>query len=409
MEEFLIRPFKIYLSILLVLALFGLKEGRLESLSFSGNREIASDCVDAVGAIIRREVPQDVEVKLSQKEEWALKHYRFKNNIWNKILNPREFDSFDENEYFRLLEIYKDERQSPDLLKMSPLKIEQKLALIEAIQMRFSSFHNLPTIQDEIENLNSFKLKKLAKLLKKFNLSKKLTRENLEEFSSDFFLIIKGPPVSLLDYLILNKSERMNQRMFRVLQEDMLLRGLKGTLERIPEEIDETAMEKARLYIKRVMKYKVWRYLVMPYDLPWVEQVKVSDELLEKILNDGLDAHQSELIVELKNQNAIDHYERFRKVYRPVAFGVGFYYYYTKYQKTLVSEEDKNDEEAKKQFLNDFKKLSEAIGSGNAKVKTEDEIKEEQFQRVIKSFKDRYHEDPTPQEYQELRKKIFGS
>lgn len=404
----LIRPFKFYFAILVVIALIGFRDGLRESLSFTGQREIASDCTDAVGTIIRHEVPREVELEIDQKEVLELKHYRFKNTIWNKILSAHEFESFDANEYFRLLEIYKDAAQSPNLLKMNPVSIEQKLALIEAIQLRFSYFNHLPSVQDEIESLNIYKLRRLEKLLMKFDLSKKITRDNLEEFSSDFFLIIKGPPLSLLDYFTMNKTERMNKRMFRVLQEDLLVRGLKGTLERIPESTSSTRMERARLYMKNIMKYKAWRFLVMPYDLPWIDRVKVSDELLEKILFDGLDAHQSELIIELKNQNAIDHYERFRKVYRPVAFGVGFYFYYTKFQKKIAADEEQNNEDAKKKFMDDFKKLSDSINSGDTKIKSEDEIKEEQFQRILKSFKERYGEDPSPEEYQELRKKIFA-
>lgn len=405
---YLIRPFKIYLTILSLLALFGFRQ----SLHFTGTREIASDCNEAVGAIIRHEIPREVENQLTQKEALELKHFKFKNTIWNRILSAREFESFDANEYFRLLEIYKDNRQTSDLLHMNPTSIEQKLALIEAIQSRFAYFQKLPSVQDEIENLNVYKLRKLQKLLKKFDLSKKITRESLGDFSSEFFLILKGPPPSLLEFFLMNKTEKMNQRMFRVLQEDLLVRGLKGAVERIPEKDFAGNAEKAKYYIHRVMKYKAWRYLVIPYDLPWIDRIKVSDELLEKILLDGMDAHQSELIIELKNQNAIDSYEQFRKVYRPVAFGVGFYFYYSKYQKKQEEadqEEEKNNDEAKKKFLEDFKKLADSINAADTKVKTDDEIKEEQFQRVLKNFKDRYHEDPSPEEYKDLRRKIFGN
>jgi hypothetical protein len=390
------------------MALFGFRQ----RLSFTGTREIASDCNEAVGAIIRHEIPRDVEFQMTQKEALELKHYRFKTTIWNKILTAREFESFDSNEYFRLLEIYKDSRQTADLLSMNPVSIEQKLALIESIQIRYSYFKKLPGVQEDIENLNVYKLKKLEKLLKKFDLSKKLTRESLNEFAADFFLIVKGPPPSLLEYFMMNKTEKMNQRMFRLLEEDMLIRGLKNTIERIPERNFQGNSEKAAFYIHRVMKYKAWRYLVIPYDLPWIDRVKISDQLLGKIFLDGLDAHQSELILELKNQNAIDLYEQFRKVYRPVAFGVGFYFYYSKYQKKHQEEEDvedKENEEAKKKFLEDFKKLQDSINAADTKVKSDDEIKEEQFQRVLKKMKDQYHEDPSPEDKAELRRKIFGS
>lgn len=392
----------------MLLTLWGLKQ----SYHFSGQRAVASDCTDMATTIIQHSIPEEVLLAQSKKSAIQLEHYRFKNSIWNKILMVREFEHFDENEYFRLLEIYKDTGGSEKkLLAMNPVSIEQKLALIEAIQLKFSHFEKLPSVQDEIQNLNSYKLKKLERLMKNFDLNSKVTRENLEAFSSEFFLILKGPPLSLLDYFTKNKTARMNERMLRVLQEDMLIRGLKGTLERIPLRENYTATESARHYIKKVMKYKAWRILVLPYDLPWVDRIKISDELLEGILVDGLNKHEHELVAELKRQNLIDHYERFRKVYRPVAYGVGFYFYYQKFQEFMADAQEKEDarnEEAKKIMLEDFQKLSEALASVEATEKSDQQLKELQFQRVLQSYKDRYQQEPTSEEYQELRQKIFG-
>ena len=388
-----------------MLSVFGLQKSSL----FKAERAISSDCTETASAIIRREIPQSILKESTDIDASELKHYRFKNSIWNKIFSARDFEQFDEFEYFRLLEIYKDSNGAyKDLLAMNPVSIEQKLALIEAIQIKFSHFNNLPSIQDEVEALNVYKLKKLQSLIKKFDLSKKITRENLEEFSSEFYLILKGPPLSLLDYFTKNKTKRMNERLFRVLQEDMLLRGLKGTIQRIPEQANLSKIESTYLFVKKIMKYKIWRYMVVPYDLPWIDRIKVSDELLEKIFLDGLDAHKSELVLELKNQNAIDHYERFRKVYRPVAFGIGFYFYYQKYQKDQEAEQEKDNEEAKTKLMEELKKIANAINSDSTVVKTEDELREAQFLRVLQTFKDRYQEDPTPAEYKELREKIFG-
>jgi len=381
-------------------------------------REIAAarsnDCNDIVLSIMARE-KTEVSLPFSQKkllDTPELRHFRFQQSIWNKILATREFNSFDENEYFRMLEIYKDERQSPNLLKINPVTIEHKLALIESLEVRYVLSADHPGIQQELEKLNAYKLRKLQKLLKKFDLSKKTTRENLEEFSTDFFMILRGSPVSVLDYFSMNKTKAMNERLFRTLEEDMLVRGLKDTLERIPESNLETSLEKAQAFVKNVRKYKAWRLLALPYDLPWIDRVKISDDLLENILLDGLDAHQSELIVELKNQNAIDHYERFRKVYRPIAFGTGLVFYYNKFQKLkeeAQAKEDEENEKAKSRFMEEFRKLSEAIHSGAIKEKNDDDFKEDQFQRVLNSFKEKYHSDPTAEEYKELRKKIFGN
>lgn len=348
-------------------------------------RSISSDCLESATTII-------------QDEQTKLKHYQFKNSIWNKIISTQDFENFNVDEYFHFVEIYKkNSNEKIDLLNMNPISIEQKLALIEVIESKYSSFLNLNSALDEIESLNAYKLKKLQTLMKNFNLNNKITRENLEEFSSDFFLILKGPPISLLDYFTKTKTIRMNQRMLRVLEEDMLVHGLKGTLKQIPEKNTTSQLEDSSYFIKKIMKYKLWKYLVIPYDLPWIEKIKISDDLLEKILTDGLDAHKNEVMLELKNQNAIDNYERLRKVYRPVAFGVGFYFMYTKYNNTK-----------KEQFINDFEKLKKLLNSQDTEEKTEEQLKEMQFERVLNSFKTHYHRDPTSEEYKKIQTKIYG-
>ncbi len=368
-------------------------------------RSPASDCLEVANSIIKKAPPEEMSNLSSYRYANELKKYNFKNSIWNKIIRAKEFENFDDVEYFRMLEIYKS---SDDLFLQNPTTIEQKLALIEALTLKSSSI-DLPSIQEQIEKLNVFKLKKLQTLMKNFDLSKTIQREYLEDFASDIFLILKGPPVSLLDYFSKNKTAKMNERMMRVLQEDMLLRGLKGVIEKISKQDHMTQLERAQLLIKKVSQYKIWRMLVIPYDLPWIDQIKVSDSLLEKIFLDGLDAHQSELLIELKSQNAIDHYERFLQVYKPVAFGIGFYFYYQKFHKDLEKQNDIDNEVAKKEFLDEFKKLAASINGAENSIKSDEELKQQQFQRVIKSYIDHYHENPTSEEYRELHKKIFGN
>jgi uncharacterized protein YjaZ len=109
----------------------------------------------------------------------------------------------------------------------------------------------------------------------------------------------------------------------------------------------------------------------------------------------------------------IDNYERFRKAYRTIAFATAFTYFYHENleKQKLEKEEVLKAEEAKKQeFLDQFKELSETIvNSSETKEKTSKEIKDEQFKRNIEKFRAKYHEDPTPAEYQEIRQKIYGN
>lgn len=362
-------------------------------------REIVSPSVEAEK--INKKASADLALE---------KVYKFRTSIWNKIISTSEFETFNDSEYFRWMEIYKDAKS--DLSNVNPVSIEQKMALIEVINGRLipTAMHAEKNLANDVQKLNALKLRKLQTKMRSFDLSSKLTRDDLEDFASDLMIILKGPPASLLDYFTKNKTKRMNERLMRMVQEDMLLMGLRGMVDRIPEKSSYTSLERGKYIVKRFFQYKIWKYLVVPYDLPWFERVKIPDELLEKIMIDGLDAHDQELIAHLRKQNMIDHYERFRKVYKPVAFAVGFYFYYDKFSDQMSGKLSENQEEEKKKFMEEFNNLSESImESSDTAIKTEAELKQEQFERVLANFRKKYNSEPTPAELDEMKKRIFGN
>ena len=283
------------------------------------------------------------------------------------------------------------------------------MALIEVINKRLigTKVYVEKNLTEEAQKLNALKLRKLQSHMRNFDLSAKLTRKELNSFAADLMIILKGPPASLLDYFTENKTARMNARLMRMVQEDILLIGLRGMTERIPEKNSYSLMERGDYLVTRFFHHKIWKYLVLPYDLPWFEKVNIPEDLLKKIMIDGLEAHDQELIAYLKKQNMIDHYEQFRKVYRPIAFAIGFYFYFDQYYHA-EKVENLQDQEQKEKFLESFKILSEQIMSAaDSKEKTDIQLKEEQLKRMIESYREKYKEEPTPSIIQEMRAKIF--
>lgn len=335
--------------------------------------------------------------------------FKFRNKIWNKIISNKEFEHFKDSEYLKWQEIYKDSQN--DLSRLNPVTLEQKLALIEVINAKtlVAIEKQTPSLKSDIQKLSALKLKKLSNHLEKMDLTSKLTRDDLEDFSADLFIILKGPPVSLLDYFTRNKSKLMNRRLFRTVQEDMLVMGLKGMLERIPEKNNYSRLEDGKYLLKNFFQLKIWKYMVIPYDLPWFEKLNIPQELLEKILLEGLSRHNEELIAHLKSQNMIDHYERFRKVYRPIAFSAGFIFYYDKFGDKYQDLIKSNQDEEKKELKDAFRNLSQAIND-NYKEEQDDEtiLKNEQFNRLVDSYKKEYG-DITPEELEDLKLKVYGS
>lgn len=360
-----------------------------------------------------KEIVEDLIIAkptIGNKKILALRDFQIKNNLWNKVLGAKDFEQFDEATYFRTLEIYSNEK---DFSLITPTSIEEKMALIEVIQNRYAYYIGVPSLREELSTLNIKQMKKLISLMKKFDPTSQVTREDLENFSSELFIILKGPPVNLLEYFTENKTALMSKRLYRVVQEELLLKGLKNIINQFPEKVRYSYLEKAKLHINRIARYKLWRYTTLPLDLPFIDQVKLPDELLEKILLDGIDAHDEELIGIFRQNNMIDNYERFRKVYRTAAFATAFTFFYQDEQERRIREkreQAKLDEEKKQEFVKEFKKLSAIIvQSSSTKEKTDKELKDEQFNRSLIRFKAKYHEEPTTEEYTEMKKKIYGT
>jgi hypothetical protein len=392
----------------MALSLFGLwSSSNFKALKVP-ERSIATDCQSMVSEIIGPIAQEERILRAIAANAHTEKLFKLKNTIWNKVMGPHDFEAFNDQEYFRWMEIYKD--GNDEFSNINPVSIEQKMALIEVINMRLiqTKLYNEKGLTEEAQKLNLFKLRKLQSHFKYMNLDSKLTRNDLNGFAADLMIILKGPPITLMDYFTKNKTARMNTRLMRMVQEDVLLMGLKGMIERIPEKDAYTRLENGKYIVKRFFQHKIWKYLAVPYDLPWFERVNIPDELLEKIMIDGLEAHDQELIEHLKKQNMIDHYERFRKVYKPIAFSIGFYFYFDKYNSEENSKINESVEDDKIQFIEFFKDISNKVLEGAiAEEKTEADLKQEQLERMIQTYKTKYNEAPTPKLIEEMRAKIY--
>jgi Na+/H+ antiporter NhaB len=283
------------------------------------------------------------------------------------------------------------------------------MALIEVIQNRYAYFISVPSLQSELATLNSKQLKKIITLVNSFDPQNKISRKNIEAFATELFIIQKGPPVSLLEYFTKNKTELMNKRMSRIVQEELLIKGLKNIINQFPEKTRYSFMENAKFHISKIVRSKVWRLAALPFDLPFIDQIRIPDELLEKILLDGIDVHSDELLALFRQQNMIDNYERFRKAYRTIAMATAFAFFLED-MNTHQAELKKEIEASNKQaFFDKFKKISSAItNNSDTSEKTDNEIRDEQFNRTLEKFRAKYNEDPTSTELKEIKLKIYG-
>jgi hypothetical protein len=266
--------------------------------------------------------------------------------------------------------LYSNEK---NLELITPTTIEEKMALIEVIQNNYAYFIGVPSLKAELASINSKKMKKIFKLFKNFDPSSKVTREDLQNFSSELFILLKGPPVSLLDYFTENKTQRMGRRLYRVIQEEFLVQGLKNIILQFPEKEQYTMIENAKIFIGRVTRNKLWQLTSLPLDLPFINRLDLPSELLEKILLDGIEPHSTALLAHFKKQNMLDHYERFRTAYRTVAFGAFFIYFYHESKHKLYEQRKEAEEEIGRSIISEdnFLDVPEKLKKKKRKINLE--------------------------------------
>ena len=372
------------------------------------NRSIASDCHSTATDMILGKNSQLTDSLLPNDYQTLKRNH---SHVWNKILGIKEFETFDDREYFLWLQVYRDKNSNGK--NINTVTIEQKMALIEIqSEIMLKSQIGQTAFRSDVLKLNPMKLAILNRHIKKLDLSSPLSRLTLNEFASDLAIILKGPPATLADYFTKNKTQRMNERLTRMLYEDLLSYGLRGMVERVPESSNLKNLDRARLLSKKFFKHKIWKLFIFPFDLPWFEKIQIPDELLEKILLDGIDKHNDELISYLKTQDNIDHYERFRRLYKPVAISAAVYFYYLSQTPERQAELKLEKEEERKKLIQEFNNMTDAIMDTKSDVmkpveEIKHDIREAQLQRVLKAFREEYKEEPSAEEYQEMRKRIF--
>lgn len=345
-----------YLFVCVLGAIITLFESKLEMFTSRNiSREIASDCTDLISQLIKVS-PKNVTPKTTLT---IVKAKTLKGAMWEKLLDPHEFHQFDNIKYANAIKHYSKTQKNLEVV--NPKTIEEKLAFIEVLSSKLATddFKNIMKLSAEIENLSALRLKRMQKLLTKLDLSSKLSTYNIEIFTREFMLILKGPPKKIEDYL-LKSNLKMHSRLTRMVQEDIFRIGLEDMIKRIPAKDNYTKIQNLRHMINKLFEYKIVQLYFLPYYLPKVKAPRIPDELVKKILLEGLDKHESELIAIYKKQNRIDDYENFKKIYTPIAYSIGiFYYYHVATEKIIPFIKEKMDQyKVKEQLDNIFVPMS---------------------------------------------------
>lgn len=320
---------------------------------------------------------------------------------------------FSESIYYKLTKISNLELQADN-------RLEAKLAIIQKINRDNNYFIYE---RSELSKLSFKKLRKLRTLFKKYKLHRDMTEREFDIFFIKLFTITQGATRVVDDYIFKDQSEIFRETLGRVARKQLLKEGLESLIISMPLTPKKTIKEKVRLFkmkflnvFHKLFKNKFMGFTGLPFILPAIKDINLSDRLIQEIILKGYDQTESLLKQAFEKQSRIEDYRVFKRVYQQVAvIGSGYFVYeITKEQveKQVENKMREQSKENKEQFMRKIRALKkEVLKLSSGAKRSPKELKEELYNELLEStlieFREKYDDEPTEAEYLNLYFKIY--
>lgn len=233
----------------------------------------------------------------------------------------------------------------------------------------------------------------LKKIVKKIDIQKANNPLQLEQAASEITLALFGKRHLIRDYFFKNAGERFRSEVLRQISERILQTGLLSFWNKAdPESPGQLSRFKnSWLRFQRTYLFD----LFMNFPLPGLRPIKLSDELITKVIFDGIDVHEAELKKAMASNSWRNGYLTFRKAVSTLLFtaivGSGIFQVYGQ-----AATEIQNWEDNTSHIAAQIRSLPAGLHGDLAQV----------YQRLktdaVAEFKKQWGEAPTQDEMQEL-------
>ena len=218
---------------------------------------------------------------------------------------------------------------------------------------------------------------------------------SLEEWVASYHLHKFGSRLPLRDYLRLSEGQRQEKLFTRMLQEKYALGGTQELQSTLAMRLEQGTIDKAFRTLFEFRRSKLGQLMRLPLDLPVMSDRAVSKETVQKWMFEGLDPHRTEVEAYLKQQGYVEGYNHFRSAWQKGALVFLFMVAYDEVNDRYEDYERKVKEKVKNALE---EQLDIAEMDGVLQV-----YAEKAFQTMLKNFREKYKEEPTAEEFQEMR------
>lgn len=262
------------------------------------------------------------------------------------------------------------------------------------------AFQQLMAISPELTTLklSPRQQKKVRKFLNENQVSDFLTRKELAYKVDELSLLLFEKEISVERRISQPQEIQEKRRFQQIFVEAILQRGFQRQW-KVPSDYKMIDLMKSKWNL--LSESKGYQYVLLPWFLPRTKGPKISQELLHKIMKEGLPQHLAEVQQVLKAKSQHEAYVLFRRLYTPVILGSLFLVQSYLAHEALQAAQEEQVQKAVAEMYQTGHLIEGMLETTKA------EILETAYQATLTEFKQRWGEEPTELEKTEIREKII--
>lgn len=273
--------------------------------------------------------------------------------------------------------------------------------IIERINLESNGFlFQKDSFQEYYQGLSWNKRRQLRHLIHSIKFEKMPSDFAVEQTAIKLSQLLFGRKENLTNYISKNQSDRQEASATALIKEKILQDGFLKTW---TDYSDPASISRTSKVMDKVWKFqqsKLMNILLLPYFLPKIKDRHLPQELIFKVLRDGMKTHKDEIRVAMNAQNYIQGYNTFRRIYSPVLMSILFVVLLQDAQENY----SKMVDEQVNQFVEDLRKQKEFLESKIPDAKKEEA--QAAYNRVVEDFITKWGEPPTDAESAKIKSDI---
>lgn len=256
------------------------------------------------------------------------------------------------------------------------------------------------SFQEYTQDFSWLRKRKIRKLVQHLEIRSFPSEKAIERYAIELGTALFGSREIVDRWLFKSKNQRLEESTISIIKEKLLREGLLKTWGDRHNPEKTSLLKKLLDSIWNIQNSKIIKVVRLPFNLLPIKDYEIPSELMYKVIRDGFGPHAEEVQRALRQQNKIEAYNIFCKLYGPVFFGVMMIAQVQIAYRDLEVAMDHQVQQTIQQLTDQRENIAKAIPL----------LKQEEFQKAynasVAEFTQKWGEAPTSKERELLKTKI---